>query len=93
MKSYTVCVCYCVYVCLKLTKVRSKSSNRGVGFVSDGGRKAGDFHRLEDGGRTGKEIGEKNEMSMKQRGMKGGGGKRKGKSEVKKRRRKRRRRW
>lgn len=55
-----------------------KSSNKGVGFLSDGGRKAGDFHRSKDGGRAAEE-----------RGVRGEGGEGKGKSEV----RRKRRRW
>lgn len=37
--------------------LRCKSSNKGVGFLSDGGRKAGDFHRSKDGGRAEEERG------------------------------------
>ena len=55
---------------------RCKSSNKGVGFLSDGGRKAGDFHRSKDGGRAEEE-----------RGVRGEGGEGKGKSEVRRKRR------
>lgn len=75
MKSYTVWWCCCA--CLKLGKAtstrgafRCKSSNKGVGFLKDGGRKDGDFHRSKDGGRR-EEGGEKKNRSMKQGGMRG----------------------
>lgn len=55
---------------------RCKSSNKGVGFLSNGGRKAGDFHRSKDGGRAEEE-----------RGVRGEGGEGKGKSEVRRKRR------
>lgn len=66
MKSYTVCVCVGVCLCLKLGRAtstreafRRKSGDKGVGFHRDGGRKAGDFHRLKEGGREEVEAGEK----------------------------------
>lgn len=79
-----MCVCWCVFVSQARQSstreaFRCKSGDKGVGFHRDGGRKAGDFQRLKEGGREGEEAGEK----------RGGRGE-KGKREVKRRRRWRR---